>query len=95
MDKITDKVEYVSPSMKTVEFELEGSILIGSGGTAGGDAGGEDGWDQYHETNYNLIIAFVIDILLCGKGCSGSSNTGAYRAGRISERDNGDTSNLI
>ena len=37
--------EYVSPSMKTVEFELEGSILIGSGGTSGGDAGGEDGWD--------------------------------------------------
>ena len=45
MDKITDKIEYVIPSMKTVEFELEGSILIGSGGTAGGDAGGEDGWD--------------------------------------------------
>ena len=47
MDKITDKVEYVSPSMKTVELMLEGSILVDSpgGGTAGGDAGGEDGWD--------------------------------------------------
>lgn len=45
MDKITDKVEYVSPSMKTVELAIEGSIMIGSGGTAGGDAGGEDGWD--------------------------------------------------
>ena len=44
MDKIKDKVEYVSPS--TVELELEGSILISSGGTAGGDAGGEDGWDD-------------------------------------------------
>ena len=45
MDKITDKVEYVSPSIKAIEIMLEGSILIGSGGTAGGDAGGEDGWD--------------------------------------------------
>ena len=32
MDKTTNKIEYVSPSMKTVEFEFEGSILIGSGG---------------------------------------------------------------
>ena len=40
-----NNTEYVSPSMKTVELELEGSILIGSGGTACGDAGGEDGWD--------------------------------------------------
>lgn len=40
-----NNTEYVSPSMKIVELELEGSILIGSGGTAGGNAGGEDGWD--------------------------------------------------
>lgn len=45
MEKITDNTEYICPSMATIEIVLEGSILIGSGGTAGGDAGGEDGWD--------------------------------------------------
>lgn len=37
--------EYIAPSIQTIEIALEGSIMIGSGGTAGGDAGGEDGWD--------------------------------------------------
>lgn len=45
MEKTTNKIEYVSPSIKAIEIMFEGSILIGSGGTAGGDAGGEDGWD--------------------------------------------------
>lgn len=45
MEKTTNKIEYVRPSIKAIEIMLEGSILIGSGGTAGGDAGGEDGWD--------------------------------------------------
>lgn len=45
MEKTTNKIEYVSPSLEAIEIMLEGSILIGSGGTAGGDAGGEDGWD--------------------------------------------------
>ena len=45
MEKTTNKIEYVSPSIMAIEIMLEGSILIGSGGTAGGNAGGEDGWD--------------------------------------------------
>lgn len=40
-----NNIEYVSPSIKSIELAIEGSIMIGSGGTAGGDAGGEDGWD--------------------------------------------------
>ena len=43
-EKLTDII-YEPPSLKCVELSLEGSILIESGGTAGGDAGGEDGWD--------------------------------------------------
>lgn len=44
-EKLTDII-YETPSLKSVELSLEGSILVESGGTAGGDAGGEDGWDD-------------------------------------------------
>lgn len=42
---MNNNTEYDSPAMEILEIMLEGSILIDSGGTAGGDAGGEDGWD--------------------------------------------------
>ena len=46
MKETLTSIIYETPSLRIVEMSLEGSILIGSGGTAGGDAGGENGWDD-------------------------------------------------